>query len=1389
MMIGETSSSATYYSVARLRDGGPDGRILGSGFLVCRGVILTCEHVIRGSESSDLWVEFPQGAPLDGSRGGVIGRGRQGTVDDILDSALVDLNVSIQFPDPLRLRQGIGQLGSSLTSFGFPVEGYADGTIGRCESGTLIKVGGRFLMQVAEANSISLGFSGAPLLDQDGFVVGMVTAIPGEGKHGRLREIAYAVPAGALQDRYGELKVSLECPYPGLLPYTSQQADWFFGRDAAVQDVISALTEGPQVQLLLGASGSGKSSLIAAGVFEQIRGGHVPRRLGWDCLLVRASDGPEVALDAIESVHDKSRLVVLDQFEEVLLARTEAGSADETGPRPERLGREHATAVIDAIEQLLTAGLAGQLLVVLRSDFTPQLEMTLPGLLRQNRFIHVVGALGEVDLRAVIEQPAQLQGWHVTPGLTRKVINELLEGRASASLTDLPLLALHLRELWFASQDHDNVLTEASPGVDLDIRQAFAVACDRSFRELSKDQQRTAQQVLLDLVRPADPETGVPATRRRRTIARLEEAYPGATAVVTHLADARIIATGTPAGSQLPTAELVHDSLIERWDAMRTWLAAQPEYRSWRERIDPRADNWSAQNTRSQGDLLAGSDLVEAERFLDHDNLPPALEKYIRVSLRAENRRTRIRRNVAIGLAALTALSVINAVVAYTKQQEARDALNSSVRFQILRASDSLSGSNPSVAAQLVLDAYRMNPTEETAARLRAYSVIGLSNPLFSHKGAVTSVLALNENSRLVLSGGDDGMLRLWNLAAPSMAKRVGDPIDTGQSGITAFALGGDGKLLVSAGRDGTFRFWDVSADFKLSAGSGRVRAGQGAITSLALRPDGKALAVAGRDGMVRIWEITAGKRAKLIGSAVMRYEGRSSSIAYSPDGRTLVVAGSDKKIQFWNVENLRIPKRRATAIKGSSPLVFNREGSALAAFDGKTEMMHIWDTSDISHPKPLSQFSAKVSSVAFAEADRISVGTEDGAIKPLQLGLLSKNSQNRSGYSEIFRVPKEHVESVNSICHVGPYVVSGGQDGYIRVLHLPSYDYAFGPDSQSAVRDSDGLVASANGSIALIQRDTPEISRLASRVAGSWLTSVAFTVNGSVLIAGSTNAINRETAGTDSHIQLWNVEDVARPQPLGGPIRVGGGMEVMAVSGDDKYLAVATSEGDVKLFDIANANAPRLVSSSKIAADDSVRNVSRLRFSHNGTLLAGAVGRSFVVWSLPGLTVESRIVASPESPYGSVGALEFGIDDRALFIGASAISRWDITDLKKPARVGIPFGSRVKDLYVVSDAVLYSAGGRGMTGWDISNPDLPVKQGPGFDEDFSLAPSSFSNRAQFLYLDDSVGTLWSLKMEDVVSRVCQTSSQALTPDVWARHLGEVPFDPPCDGKRFKLSK
>jgi KaiC/GvpD/RAD55 family RecA-like ATPase len=400
------------------------------------------------------------------------------------------------------------------------------------------------------SNQIDRGMSGAPLWDVQGRrVVGMINAFWETTRH-QDAWLALAIPTETLRTVCPLLQLSDLCPYRGLEPFTEADAEFFFGRERAVERLLERLRQEPRFLAVLGPSGSGKSSLVRAGLIPRLRRGAVPRSDRWAFIIIRPGRNPFGELEAeglsgasqglVEAVQNWQRLhpeaerlaLVLDQFEELLV------------DCPEETRREF----VAQLAALLDSSLPVTAILVMRDDFYSRFVQEVKPLVRwlEGGLANVPLTLEPDELRAMVEEPARAVGLALEEGLAEVIVREAMEATPQgAPGTILPLLEFALTGLW--ERREEGYLTHAAYQAIGGVTGGLTQWADGVLFRLDGEQRRLARRVLTDLVHLGDESRNIPDSRRRRTLddlCRHEGEREAVHQVVRLLADARLLVTG-----------------------------------------------------------------------------------------------------------------------------------------------------------------------------------------------------------------------------------------------------------------------------------------------------------------------------------------------------------------------------------------------------------------------------------------------------------------------------------------------------------------------------------------------------------------------------------------------------------------------------------------------------------------------------------------------------------------------------------------------------------------------------------------------------------------------------------------------------------------------------
>ncbi len=429
------------------------------------------------------------------------------------------------------------------------------------------------------------------------------------------------------------------CPYKGLATFESDDAEYFFGRERLVAELVARLVGAPLLAVV-GPSGSGKSSVVRAGLLPALAGGVLPGSHTWTQALIRPGERPlgELRRATRSLARERRGVLAVDQFEELFTA------CDDEAERA-----EFAAALARAARGGIPVVLA------IRADFYGRCAAypELSKLLGANHVL--VGAMSRDELARAIERPAERVGLTVEPELVEALLSDV-EGRPGA----LPLLSTSLLELWRAREGRRLQLAAYTRSGG--VQGAVARLAEDAYLQLDPGRQDVARGLLLRLT---DEDVGGAVVRRRIALADLA---PDASEVAYVLADRRLLTVGDGA------VEVAHEALLREWPRLRAWLDEDVEGRRLHRRLGDAARAWEADGYDPGGLYRGGRLAAAADWAADRDGELTATERdFLFESRHAAGRAQRRLRMVLAGVAALLVLAVAAGVVALDQRGAARD--------------------------------------------------------------------------------------------------------------------------------------------------------------------------------------------------------------------------------------------------------------------------------------------------------------------------------------------------------------------------------------------------------------------------------------------------------------------------------------------------------------------------------------------------------------------------------------------------------------------------------------------------------------------------------------------------------------------------------------------
>jgi len=1086
-----------------------------------------------------------------------------------------------------------------------------------------------------------------------------------------------------------------ECPYRGLLAFQAEDREFFFGREEVVRDLIARLAPGRLVALV-GASGSGKSSVVRAGLVAAVEAGEVAGIARVHLL----TPGAEPRLEGGES----GELVVVDQFEELFTLCDDA------------VRREP---FLDAL-----LALPGPVAIAVRADLYGQLS-THAGLARAvagNQIL--LGAMIAAELQRAVTEPARLAGLRLEPGLVDLVLRDVA-GEPGA----LPLLSHALRATW--ERRDGRTLTVEAYRESGGVASALARTADELVNALPDDRRPLIRSLFLRLTELGE---GIEDTRRRVAIDELvpEGASPEAVrALLEQLASARLLSLGES------TAEVAHEVLIREWPTLRSWLDEDREGIRLHRRLGNAARLWDA-GGREASDLYRGARLTAALDWAHghRAELNATEQAFLAESREAgerdaerQRRANRRLRGLLVGTTVLLVLAALAGVVAFVQRGQARDeALKSDAkRLGTLAVGEQ----NLDRSMLLAVAATKLKDLPETRGDLLA-ALQGTPAALRLVRASQSeiSALAASPDGRLVVSGDTDGTVRFlaartWKPAGPAV--RLDSEVSE-----SAMAFSPDGRTLAVGtavkGKRANLYLVDARSRAARRVGSWPSVpsiAGPHRFIRMAFSPDGGRLAVAVADASPAS-EFPVSQRLLMLearsGRVVWerRYPLRPAqqevAVAFTRRG-TLVTSANKGKTLLSDAATGRV--KREFPLGGPFAISPDGRSAVLAQNDVnpanlRADLVVLDLRTGRHHPLEPAPPHAWVRAVAFApDGSRVVGASFDGALRVWDLGSAAITETFIGQASGTLAVAPDGRTAVSGVANgsVEAWDLSGTQRlgrtfRWTTLLGGCQATPCFVVNPQATLMATDQV----DGTVALIDlKALRAIATLPAR-SGQRASALAFFPDGRRLAVG----------GENGHVSLWDVQARTVVRTLRFPDPVWW----VAVSPDGRLLAVQTQaherqESRVQVLDVGSGRA---------RFSRTVRNGhGGLEFSPDGRSLAALgccePGSTIAAWDAR----SGRQLFSPRVA-GHATSIAFSPDGR-LGAGTAdgALLRWDVRDGKQ---VGAPLQIASTPLLPISfspDGHLLAASTAGGTQalWDLRarkrlGRSFPTRQGVEAAEHFA---------------------------------------------------------------------
>jgi WD40 repeat protein len=1003
------------------------------------------------------------------------------------------------------------------------------------------------------------------------------------------------------------------CPYPGIRPFTMEDAARFHGRDEEVRDLLGRLRDGEPELYVIGPSGSGKSSLVAAGLVPRL---HASPELAGAAFLVRqlrpgvdptaalagvleatATEQADAAMrwlgDAVGRVlaahpdHDRL-LIFVDQLEELF---TTAASAPRAG-------------FIAALRALRRDPRVA-LVLTLRADFYAQLmESTLWADLDGQLSRLDVGPLRGDELQAAIEAPARALVVYFEPVLIERLLHDVADEPGA-----LPLLQDTLLALWHQRTRGLLRLTEyeaMSDGEQTGLAVTLARRADSALRDLSPGRRAIARRVFLRLVQFGD---GTATTRRQQTRAALAtaaDAPDDIDVVIHHLADRRLITTsGGDDAAGSPRIDLAHEVLLTAWPALDAWIRTRRDDEQRRRVLEDKAAEW-VQRGRGPYRLLDADELREVRGWLTEDTardlgVSEAVQGLLarsEAALMAEvakvnDGRRRSLRWVMLAFVVLAGVGVAVTVLVSVAENLSRKGRRQLITtwIQTFAAEVQRRETNRQVVqtAALWLETQLQACTAErerrAARRQRARNYVSEGYQLLRNDHPAEAAPYLLAAREAGDEGEPLGMLFRWATQGLPLVQLVHDgavqavawspdgtkvataSLDHGariwnavsgqavtpplahQGEVYAVAWSPDSTRVATASQDETARVWSAVSGQPVTP----PLAHHGRVTAVAWSSDGMRVATASQDGTARVWNAASGQAV----TPPLVHHGQVTAVAWSPDGTRVATASDDHTARVWNADSGQ-PVTPPLAHKDRVHAIAWSPNGRRVATAGDDHMARVWSAVTGQAVTPPLAHDDKVMAIAWRpDGRRLATASDDRLVRVWN-----------TVTGQRVTPPLTHTASVSDVAWSpdGQWVATASDDHTARV-----WDAVTGqPMTPPLVHKGrvHAVVWSPDGThVATASEDG--IARVWEAVSRHAVTPPLHQDKVS-MVAWSPDGTQVATASDDHTARVW---EAASGQPVTPPLPHDNGVRTVAWSPDGSRVATASYDGTARVWDAVSGD------------------------------------------------------------------------------------------------------------------------------------------------------------------------------------------------------------------------
>jgi WD40 repeat protein len=841
------------------------------------------------------------------------------------------------------------------------------------------------------------------------------------------------------------------CPYRGLLPFREEDAAFFFGRDDWIED-LSAKVQAHRLVAVVGRSGSGKSSLVFAGLFPALR--KSPGGTTWDMLAFRPGHEPLNALaealspppegatpaERIEKINadaDRLRrgtvrleqlvrhhldqqpgtdrlLLYIDQWEELYTLAARGEGASKTGPDAQTgsAGARHANPdVTRFIDLLLAAGERDSpisVVLTVRADFYDHLlrHPTLPAAIQGQQLN--LGPMTRAQLQKCIAGPAAAVGLRFEGTLVESILDDVGEDEGK-----LPLLEYALRETWEASRKvwqsggAPGLLTFAAYTGIGGVGGAIGTRAEQIYEKLDEAQQQAARRLFVSLVTPGE---GREDTRTRAAVPD----EPAMAEVVREFSDpaVRLLVTGWDQSRGERLAEVSHEALIRNWGTLRSWIAANREILRTRERIRAQMKHWEEEKRDSEYLLPTGRPLEEGRDLLrKHGDvlIDQETREYVQASDQRDNER-KAQEQRHRDEEKERQVEAARAVAAANKRTARRTAVALAVAltFATLAGWQWYEATNQTTIAEQAAEyaeeaglaamaAKNDADTQRRAAVAEADKARAAERKALAQESRALAALAQSETRA---GNAVNGMLLALRGMPVAEAAQPRPLISETRTALVDAALA-QRELLVLRGHEQ--HVW-----------------------AAAFSADGARIVSGSWDGTARVWDAASGTEQLVLRG----HKGLVWAAGFSPDSARVVSGSEDRTVRVWDAAS----GAEQLVLRGHEEAVdaaaFSPDGARIVSGSGD-KTVRVWDAASGAELLVLRGHERAVLAAGFSpDGARIVSGSWDGTVRVWDAA---------SGAQQLVLRGHGDLVMAAGFSPDGARIVSGSWDGTVRVWDAAS--------------------------------------------------------------------------------------------------------------------------------------------------------------------------------------------------------------------------------------------------------------------------------------------------------------------------------------------------------------